>query len=202
MAWTTFHDNFLLSSSWQLIEASEAELYRFSIVSGDFGVSGTGRYEIGQFDTDGSAYGLRTFRTEPCGLIVPYKKPYFFETQRLGFRVPTGFNPFTLKIEVNDMPFSNLSNPVAATSATSFTVPASVTAVVMQTADPDTKMLMFTNSSNKSLYLKFGDVVTTTAFDVEVKTNTIYEMAVEFAGVVNGIWAAGATGSCKVVKYT
>jgi hypothetical protein len=48
-------------------------------------------------------------------------------------------------------------------------------------------MLMFTNSSNKSLYLKFGDVVTTTAFDVEVKTNTIYEMAVEFAGVVNGI---------------
>jgi hypothetical protein len=201
MAWTTFHENLLLSDSWQLIEASNRTLYRFSVVSGDFGASGKGRYEVGQFDSDGSGYGFRLLRTEAFGLIVGFVKPNFFETQRLGFRVPIGFNPFTLKIEVNDMPFYNLGNPISASSATSTTIPATITAAVLATADLDSKQLIFNNTSNKSLFLKFGGDVSLTNFDVEVKTNTIYEMPVEFTGVVNGIWAAGATGSVKVTKF-
>lgn len=201
MAWTIFRDNLLLSGSWQLLEASEAQLYRFTVLSGDFGASGTGRYEVGQFDTDGSGYGLKTYRTEPYGLIIPLKKPNFFETQRLGLRIPLGFNPFTLKIEVNDMPYSSIGNPEGATSAVSSTVAASVTAVVLAAADPDTKKLVFTNTSNRSLFLDYDGDVTTTSWTDEVKTNVKFEMPVAFAGEVKGIWASGATGSCKVTRF-
>jgi hypothetical protein len=201
MAWTTFRETLLLSSSWQLIDVSDAELYRFSVVSGNLGTTGVSRYEVGQFDTDGSGYGLRTFRTEPCGLIVPYKKPYFFETQRLGFRVPTGFNPFTLKIEVNDMPFTNLGSANSSTTAQTLNVAASTTEIVIASANPDRKMLSITNLSSKSLYIDFDGAVTATAYAVEVKANVMYEMPVGFSGEVRGIWATGATGSCKTVEF-
>jgi hypothetical protein len=201
MAWTTHLETFLLSGLWQFAPASEAELYRFSIVSGDFSPSGIGRYEVGQFDANGSGYALKSYRTEPFGLIVPCPKPKFFETQRLGFRVPIGFNPFTLKIEVNDMPFSVIGNPQgAATSATSL-VAASVTSVVIAPANPDRKMLSMLNTSSKSLYLDFDGDVTVTSYAVEVKANTLYEMPIGFVGEVKGIWATGATGNCKVTEF-
>jgi hypothetical protein len=201
MAWTTFHESLLLSDSWQLIEASNLALYRFSVVSGEFGAFGKSRYEVGQFDSDGSGYGFRLLRTEAFGLIVGFPKPTFFETQRLGFRVPIGFNSFTLKIEVNDMPFSVIGNPQgAATSATSL-VAASVTSVVIAPANPDRKMLSMLNTSSKSLYLDFDGDVTVTSYAVEVKANTLYEMPIGFVGEVKGIWATGATGNCKVTEF-
>jgi hypothetical protein len=202
MVWTTHLETFLLSGLWQFAPASNAELYRFSIVSGDFNPSGIGRYEVGQFDTDGSGYALKSYRTEPFGLIVPCPKPKFFETQRLGFRVPIGFNPFTLKIEVNDMPFSTSGNAISATNATNQVIAASSTAnVTLAAPDPDAKLYSFQNTSNKSLFIKYGDNATLANYDVEVKTGVIYEMPVEFTGAINGIWAASATGGVKVVKY-
>jgi hypothetical protein len=201
MAWTTLLDTFLLSNLWQFAPASEAELYRFSFVTGDLGANGIGRYEVGQFDGNGSGYALKSYRTETFGLIIVCKKPNFFETQRLGLRVPSEFNPFTLKIEVNDMPYSSIGNPEAATAATSRDVNASTTAVVMATADPDTKVLVFENKSSKSLYLGYGIDPTATVSSDEVKANVKFEMPVAYAGEIKGIWATGATGFCRVTRF-
>jgi hypothetical protein len=201
MTWTTLQAELLLSGTWQMAPVSEDSLYRFSYVSGDLGPTGIARYEVGQFDTDGSGYGLRTFRTELFGQIVVLKKPTFFDTQRLGFRYPAGFAPFTLKIEVNDMPLSPMGNASSATSSVTTTVAASTTMVTIAQANPDRKMLSILNSSNRSLYLDFDNDVQTNAFAVEVKTNVFYEMPVGFAGEVKGIWAATATGSCKVIEF-
>jgi hypothetical protein len=201
MAWTTHLETFLLSNLWQFAPQSTAELYRFSYVSGDLGANGIGRYEVGQFDTDGSGYALKSYRSESFGLIVPCPKPKFFETQRLGFRVPIGFNPFTLKIEVNDMPLSPLSSASGAASASSVSVAASTSAVVIAAANPDRKMIQITNKSSKSLYIDFDADVTVTDFAVEIKANVFYEMPIGFSGEVRGIWAATATGSCKVTEF-
>jgi hypothetical protein len=201
MTWTTLQPELLLSGTWQMAPASEGSLYRFSYLSGDLGPTGIARYEVGQFDTDGSGYGLRTFRTELFGQIVVLKKPAFFDTQRLGLRYPAGFAPFTLKIEVNDMPLSQMGNASSATNSLTKTVAASTTMVTIVEANPDRKMLSILNGSSKSLFLDFDNDVQTNAFAVEVKASVFYEMPVGFAGEVKGIWAAGATGSCKVVEF-
>jgi hypothetical protein len=201
MTWTTLQPELVLSGTWQLSPESEASLYRFSYVSGNLGPTGIARYEVGQFDIDGSGYGLRTFRTEMFGHIAIFKKPAFFDTQRLGFRYPAGFAPFTLKIEVNDMSFYSSGNPAGASISVTTQVPASTTAVVISAANPDRKMYSITNQSAKSLFLDFDNEVTLTAYAYEVKPGVVYEMPVPFLGDVRGIWAAGATGQCKVVEF-
>lgn len=201
MTWTTLQAELLLSGTWQMAPVSEASLYRFSYVAGNLGPTGIARYEAGQFDTDGSGFGLRTFRTELFGLIAIFRKPEFFDTQRLGFRYPAGFAPFTLKIEVNDMPLSQMGNASSATNSITTTVAASTTMVTIVQANPDRKMLSILNGSGKSLYLDFDNDVQTNAFAVEVKASVFYEMPVGFSGEVKGIWATGATGSCKVVEF-
>jgi hypothetical protein len=198
-------DTLTLSNSWQLCPESEYGLYRLTPLTESLSPLGNvtiGKYEVGQFDTDGTGYAIRAFRREAFGVVLQFAKPRFFETQRIGLRVPTGFYPFDLQVDVNDMPFSNLGNTSSATTATTTVVPASVTAVTIAAANPERKMLMITNSSTKSLYLDFDGDVTATAFAVEVKANIIYEMPIGFAGEIKGIWAASATGSCKVVEFS
>jgi hypothetical protein len=99
------------------------------------------------------------------------------------------------------MPLSPMGNASSATSSVTTTVAASTTMVTIAQANPDRKMLSILNSSNRSLYLDFDNDVQTNAFAVEVKTNVFYEMPVGFAGEVKGIWAATATGSCKVIEF-
>jgi hypothetical protein len=201
MTWTTLHDSLLLTREWQMASVSPSELYRISFVSGGAGIVGVGKYEVGQFDADGSAFGLRGYRIEPAPLCIAFPKPRFFQSQRLGFRLPTGTNPFSIKIEVNDMPFYNAGNPSGASVSVTSTVQASTTAVVISPANPDRKMYAITNNSAKSLFLDFDSEVTLTAYAYEVKAGVVYEMPVPFLGDVRGIWAAGATGSCKVVEF-
>jgi hypothetical protein len=201
MSWTTLNANLLLSASWQYLPEQTGELYRITFVGGDPNPTGIGRYEVGQFDTDGSGFNLRAYRTETFGSIIQCKKPSFFETQRLGFRYPPGFNPFTIKVEVNDMSFYSSGNPAGASISVTTQVPASTTAVVISAANPDRKMYSITNQSAKSLFLDFDNEVTLTAFAYEVKPGVVYEMPVPFLGDVRGIWAAGATGNCKVVEF-
>jgi hypothetical protein len=201
MTWTTLHDGLLLTREWQMAPVSTSELYRISFVSGAAGIVGVGRYEVGQFDEEGSGFGLRGYRIEPAPLCVAFPKPKFFNTQRLGFRLATGTNPFTLKLEVNNMPFYNAGNPGGASVSVTTTIAASTTAVVISPANPDRKMYAITNNSAKSLFLDFDNEVTLTAYAYEVKPGVVYEMPVPFLGDVRGIWAAGATGSCKVVEF-
>jgi hypothetical protein len=197
-------DTLTLSSSWHYCPESEHGLYRLTALTEARSPTGnaiTGRFDVGQFDLDGTGYGIRSFRRESFGVIFQLVKPPFFEAQRLGLRVPTGFYPFDLTVEVNDMPYSSLGNAAAATNVVKTIVTASVTAVVLAPADPDTKLLTFSNNSAKSLYLDYDGDVTGTDFADEVKANTKYEMPTPFSGEVKGIWATGATGTCKVVRF-
>jgi hypothetical protein len=201
MAWTTLLDELPLTASWQTVPESEFSLYRFSYVSGDLGINGKSHYEVGQFDTDGSGYNLRTYRTEQFGHIVILRKPQFFDTQRLGFRVPAGFNPFVLKVEVNDMPLFNVGNPSSASATTKKVVNYSVTEVVLVDASPDRKMVSIQNSSNRILYIDFDGAVTTTDFGIPIPANAIYEQPVGFTGEIRGIWATGGSGSARIIEY-
>jgi hypothetical protein len=201
MAWTTLLEELRLSSFWQFAPESEAETYRFSVLSGDFGASGIGRYEIGQFDTDGSGYALKSYRTESFGLIVQCKKPDLFETQRLGFRVPIGFNPFVLKVEINDMPLNTPPEGAPTSStATAVTVPSSITAGVLIAANPSRKALTIQNVSTAILYLDFDGNVSTTSYAVRLVAGANYEAPINFTGAVHGIWAA-ANGSAEIREY-
>jgi hypothetical protein len=193
-----------LSSNWQFCSESEFGLYRLTPLTEATSLTGnviTGRYEVGQFDADGTGYGIRAFRRESFGVIFQLVKPQFFDTQRIGLRVPTSFYPFEMKIEVNDMSFYSSGNPAGASISVTTQVPASTTAVVISAANPDRKMYSITNQSAKSLFLDFDTEVTLTAYAYEVKPGVVYEMPVPFLGDVRGIWAAGATGNCKVVEF-
>jgi hypothetical protein len=201
MSWIPLNENLLLSGTWQDLPPHEGELYRISFVSGEPSPSGIGRYDVGQFDVDGSGYNLRTYRTETFGTILLFKKPEFFQSQHLGFRYPAGFNPYTIKVEVNDMPLSSLSNLSGSSGTNQAIVGASTNQVVISAANAERKGLQITNKSAKSLFLDFDNEVTVVDYAVEVKANTLYEMPVSFLGDVRGIWAAGATGSCKVVEF-
>lgn len=99
------------------------------------------------------------------------------------------------------MPLYQMGAASSATNSVTKTVAASTTMVTIVEANPDRKMLSILNSTNRSLYLDFDNDVQTNAFAVEVKPNVFYEMNVGFAGEVKGIWAAGVTGSCKVVEF-
>jgi hypothetical protein len=201
MAWTTLLEAFPLSSRWQFTPESDAELYRFSVVSGDFGVSGIGRYEVGQFDKDGSGYALKSYRTEPVGLIVPCRKPHFFESQRLGVRVPTGFNPFVLKVETNDMPLSSPSEGAPSSdSVTAVTIPSSVTAGVLIAANPNRKSMTIQNVGTATLFIDFDGNVSTTSYLTKLAANAYYEAPINFRGVVHGVWDK-ANGSAEIREY-
>lgn len=201
MTWTTLLDELLLSGSWQKAPESEFSLYRFSYMSGDLTPTGVSRYEVGQFDEDGTGFNLRSYRTESFGHIVLLQKPKFFSSQRLGFRVPAGFNPFVIKVEVNDMPLFNTGNPSSSSATTKKTVAYTVTEVVLLDSNPERKLASFQNISNRILYIDFDGAVTTTDFGIPIAANSIYEMPVGFTGEVRGIWASGGSGSCKIIEY-
>jgi hypothetical protein len=201
MTWTTLLEELLLTGSWQKAPESEFSLYRFSYVSGDLSPTGFSRYEVGQFDEDNSAFNLRSYRTESFGHVVVLRKPEFFDTQRLGFRMPSGFNPFILKVEVNDMPFSVAGNASGASSTQRKTVPYSVADVALVDANPERKLVTIQNTSNRVLYIDFDGAVTTTDFAFSIVANGIYEMPIGFTGEIRGIWASGGSGTCKINEF-
>jgi hypothetical protein len=201
MTWTTLLDELPLSDSWQKAPESEFSLYRFSFVSGDLTPTGFSRYEVGQFDTDGSGFNLRSYRTEQFGHLLILRKPQFFDTQRLGFRVPAGFNPFVLKVEVNDMPFSNIGAVNSAATTATKNVAYSATEVVIVDPNPERKMIVLQNIANRTLYIDFDGNVTTTNFAIQIAANQVYEMPVGFSGEIRGIWGPGGGGNLKVTEF-
>jgi hypothetical protein len=201
--WTTL-DTLTLSSNWQYCPESEHGLYRLTALTEALSPSGSaivGRYDIGQFDTDGTGHGIRAFRRESFGVIFLLQKPAFFESQRIGLRVPTGFYPFNVQIEVNDMPLSSVGSSQSAGASVTSGKASSATEIVLVAPDPDRKMLQITNQANKSLFIDFDGAVSLTSFAVEIKSNTMYEMPIGFTGEVKGIWAATPVGQCKIVEF-
>jgi hypothetical protein len=199
--WTNFLNEFPISRNWSYTPETEAEVFRFSVVSGDFGTSGIGQYEVGQFDADGSGYFLRRYRTEPFGLIVQCKTPVLFETHRLGFRVPFGFNPLVLKVEVNDMPISTPGdNSPQSSSVVSTTVAASTTAGVLITANPNRKGLTIQNASTGILYIDFDGNVTPTSFLARLASQAYFEAPINYTGAVHGVWT-NTNGAAEIREY-
>jgi hypothetical protein len=201
MTWTTLLENLTLSRLWQIGPESDAEAYRLSIVSGDLGASGIGRVEVAQFDSDGSGYAPRAYRTEAFGLIIQCRKPFLFQSQRVGFRVPAGFNPFVLKVEVNDMPLTNAPEGApGADSVVNTTVPASTTAGVLIAANPNRKMLSIQNISTATLYIDFDGAVTNTSYLTRLLANGYYEVPINYRGAVHGVWSA-VNGNAEIREY-
>jgi hypothetical protein len=201
MPWTTLLENLPLSRFWQMGPECDAETYRLSIVSGDFGASGIGRVEVAQFDADGSGYSPRAYRPETFGLIIQCRKPILFQSQRVGFRVPTGFNFFVLKVEVNDMPLTNPpEGSPASDSVTSITAPSSTTAAVIAPANPNRKNLSIQNASTAILYIDFDGNVSTTSYLTRIAANGYYEVPMNYRGAVHGVWAA-ANGAAEIREY-
>jgi hypothetical protein len=201
MTWTTLLDELPLSGSWQKAPESEFSLYRFSFVSGDLTPTGFSRYEVGQFDEDGSGFNLRSYRTEQFGLLVILRKPQFFETQCLGFRVPAGFNPFVLKVEVNDMPVSPSgdSAPLAG-SVVSTTSPAVTTPALLVAANPNRKSLSIQNAGTAVLFIDFDGTVSTTSYQARIPSNGYFEPPVNYTGAIHGVWSA-ASGAAEIREY-
>ncbi len=201
MTWTTLLENLALSRTWQIGPESEAESYRLSVVSGDFGLSGIGRVEVAQFDIDGSGYGTRYYRPESWGLIIQCRKPFLFQSQRVGFRVPTGFNPFVLKVETNDMPLATPPEGAPSSdSVTAVTIPSSITAGVLVAANPNRKSMTIQNVSTAILYIDFDGNVSTTSYLTRLAANAYYEAPINFKGAVHGIWDK-ANGSAEIREY-
>jgi hypothetical protein len=199
--WTNFLNEFPISRNWSYTPETEAEVFRFSVVSGDFGASGIGQYEVGQFDADGSGYFLRRYRTEPFGLIVQCKTPVLFETHRLGFRVPIGFNPFVLKVEVSDMPISTPGDQnLQSASVVSTTVPATTTAVQLVAANPNRKALSIQNASTAVLFIDFDGTVSTTSFQARLASQANFEPPVNYTGAIHGVWSA-VNGAAEIREY-
>jgi hypothetical protein len=201
MTWTTLLENLALSHTWQIGPESEAESYRLSVVSADFGLSGIGRVEVAQFDADGSGYGTRYYRPETWGLIIQCRKPFLFQSQRVGFRIPIGFNPFVLKVEVNDMPLSNPPEGAPASdSVTSTTVPSTTTAALLVAANPLRKDLSIQNASTANLFIDFDGIVTTASYLTKIAPGGYYEVPMNYRGAVHGIWDK-VNGAADIREY-
>lgn len=201
MTWTTLSEELPLSNNWQMAPVSEFALYRFTTVPKDLGATGFSRYEVGQFDEDGSGYNFRVFRTERFGQLVVLRKPEFFESQRLGFRIPTNFSPFILKVEVNDMPISGPGDSIQqSSSVVSSTVPSSTTAVVLVAANPNRKSLSIQNAGTATLFIDFDGSVTATSYQARLASQAYFEPPTNYTGAVHGIWSA-VNGAAEIREY-
>lgn len=58
------------------------------------------------------------------------------------------------------------------------------------------------NDSNKDLYLKLGATASTSSFTVKVRRGAFYEVAFNYAGIIDGIWDSGVSGSARVTENT
>jgi hypothetical protein len=201
MTWISVNDALVLTHDWQLLPVRAESIYRFSVVSGDFGVSGIGRYEVGQFDLDGSNFNFRLYRTETTKKVVVCEQPAFFAEQCIGLRVPIGFELFTIKVEVNDMPLTNAPEGApGADSVSATTVPSSTTAAQLIAANPNRKMLTIQNVSTATLFIDLDGAVTNTSYYTRLLGNAYYEFPINYRGAVHGVWS-GANGNAEIREY-
>ena len=94
---------------------------------------------------------------------------------------------------------------VLGTGATGTTaaVADSATSVTLLAASTSRLGAIFFNDSTQILYLKFGATASTTSFAVKIQAQGYYELPGPhiYNGIVDGIWAANASGNCLVTSW-
>ena len=117
------------------------------------------------------------------------------------YKAGTGF-PVTLDtalVETTDI-VSALNRVNTATLAN---VADSATSVTLQASNTARKGWACFNDSTEILYIKFGATASTTSFVAAVPASGLYEMPMPiYTGIIDGIWAANASGSARVTEYT
>lgn len=88
-------------------------------------------------------------------------------------------------------------------SATVAAVADSATNVTLLAASTSRLGAMFFNDSTEILYLKLGATATTSSYSVKLAPGDLFELPGPniYNGIVDGIWAANASGNCLVTSW-
>ncbi len=108
------------------------------------------------------------------------------------------------QLRATAVPVSLTSTTIAGSAtATLSNVSSSATNVTVLASNANRKMMMVTNDSTASLYLKFGTTASTTSYTVLIPPQGYYEMPNPglYTGIIDGIWSA-ANGSARVTEIT
>jgi len=90
--------------------------------------------------------------------------------------------------------------PRYASGSTITRVAAATVDTLLLAANTDRAGGVLFNESNKTCYVKLGDVATVTSYTVQLYTNSYYQLPVGYTGIVKAIWANGASGSIQVTE--
>jgi hypothetical protein len=87
---------------------------------------------------------------------------------------------------------ANISADIQGNQGTAYTVPVSLTSVVLIAANPDRKEVIIRNDSNHNMYIFHGATATLTSAIRLRKEDTFIED--KYTGVISGIWDSVAGG--------
>lgn len=92
----------------------------------------------------------------------------------------------------------SLQGAIPVTSAELLVIPASVSEVLLLAGHVDTKTFSIYNNSTNSLYIKFGNGVSTSFFNFRMPPKSFYEPNIyTFSGDIYGVWD-GTNGTALV----
>lgn len=194
-----------VSQDWQTTPVIAAELgyVRLSFSTANIPVW------IAQIDQGSSAahsiaiWNEQRINATSYAQILEFDAPPFFSDRALALRVPGFVIPFSVQVEVCDMPLSRASagtSFVPSTTATETTVQASTTSVQLLAANPNRKGASVYNTASEPLYLAFGATATATTESLTLNSNDYYELPFGYTGIISGIWS-GSTGSVLVTEF-
>lgn len=95
------------------------------------------------------------------------------------------------------------SSPPASTTAALTSVASSATTVVLLASNTARKGAYFFNDSTSVLYLAYAGTASTTAYTVQIPSNSFFEMPTEpvFTNTISGIWSA-ANGNARITELS
>ena len=87
------------------------------------------------------------------------------------------------------------------TTTNIFTMPQSVVASTLVFANGRRLKIIITNSSSANLFILLSQSgASATVFTVKMATNTFYEVPVEYAGAISGLWDGAGAGTAVMTE--
>ncbi len=94
-------------------------------------------------------------------------------------------------------------SPGRISTASLANVAASATNVTLKAANTGRRGLLVFNDADKVLDVKYGATASSSSFTVQIAAGGYWEMPQPvYTGIVDGIWAAGPTGSARITELT
>jgi hypothetical protein len=202
----------LITPNWQFTPPIDPSLgyVRLNFQVGDIRRSLLGiPIWVAQVDLDSVAtsldiYDERRSVATSYNRVFEFESPAFIENRGLAVRgLPDFFDHWNIDLEVSSVPLSRSNTIQTATSdnATTTTVGASVTSIVVLSANSSRKTATFQSASGSGLlHLKFGASASLTDYTVLLSSGDFYELPISYTGVVSGIWSS-ASGSVLVTEF-